>query len=320
MSSHLSTLLKSDWQGAKLALSAETANAYLTFLRLNEERRIVAELESASADIAKTLSQRAAAGVASDVEVGRQEAETESLRRAVLEIDRQRAAAAVRLDRLRGQQAGDGKPPSGELTRQIRPPKLPSSIAAGAVSARPDLAAVASTVHAAYAREEAARLDLYPRLSLALDGGVSAGDLTGPTRLRPPRGRALGKRLDDDAPEPRRRPRLSSGSLGRPTPLPRRPPRGVGAVSPSACGSRCAHQGNRRLSPISSNSSRAISTAAARSSANRTLVNTRRPPGAAGGRSAERDLAVAVDASPNRASPIKMRRTPAIKVATASPA
>jgi len=169
-----------DWYGGQLLLSADTASACLTQLRLNEERHIVAELEAASSGIAKTLRDRQDAGLASDVEAGRQEAETETLHRAVLEIDRQRAIAAARLDSLLGQPPGTSKPPAGELSSRMRLPKLPNQIPAGTVRNRPDLLSAEAAVREAYSEEQADRLDLYPNLQLRFDGLAATGMLTGP--------------------------------------------------------------------------------------------------------------------------------------------
>ncbi len=171
---------EADLQAVQLALSAEVAVAWFTLLRLNEEREIVAELLESSEEIAETTRNREQAGLASTAETGRQEAETETLRGTSIEIDRQREVAAIRLDVLKGQHPGTSAPPQKGLSTSRLFEKVPRQVPLEWIRQRPDLLAAEAAVFSSYAQEQADRLNLYPALTMELDGIAMAGSLSGP--------------------------------------------------------------------------------------------------------------------------------------------
>jgi len=172
-----------EWEGLRLALSAEVAAACLEQRRYAEETRLVESIAAASAGVGKVLGERARAGLASEFEADRQEAETESLRRLAEETGLRRRLAASRTDALAGRPAGSGAALEGGLGDGAAVPALPASMPVSVVGRRPDLRAAEAAVRAAVHGEEAARLELYPSLSLRFDGSLAAGSLSGPAAM-----------------------------------------------------------------------------------------------------------------------------------------
>ncbi|MEZ5305483.1 MAG: TolC family protein, partial [Verrucomicrobiales bacterium] len=88
---------------------------------------------------------------------------------------------ALRLDTLMGVPAGSGEAPRGRL-RDLDVPAPPAAAPSEFLARRPDVAAAEARVRAAFDIARAAKLDLFPNLSLKLGGSLEAGALTGPAK------------------------------------------------------------------------------------------------------------------------------------------
>ena len=155
-----------DLEAARLLIAAKVADARFRQLRFHEEQEILRQTLASSQGTLKTLRARETAGLATTTDLRRQEAENESLRRALLDLARLQRLAEIEIATLTG-----ARPP-----KATRLPDPPAVIHQTAFQNHPSLLAAESRIRSAFHTAEAARLDLLPSLSLraSLSGGASS--------------------------------------------------------------------------------------------------------------------------------------------------
>jgi multidrug efflux system outer membrane protein len=165
------------WRATRLLIATEIALARFEDLVLSSEIGIQkAQLASEEKALGMTeaLFQR---GLVSSGDRSTNVSETETMRRELAELDRLRGLARLRLDRLCG--GGTGSSASGNLpTVPASPTKSPAAV----WGSRPDLVAAEAELRAAFATQDAARLDLLPTLSLGAGGSLGTNSLSGQLR------------------------------------------------------------------------------------------------------------------------------------------
>ncbi len=171
---------EADLNAGRLLLAAEVATAWF---RLQRYRAAVEILEASlkrQSEILTIYRDRFRAGILEVSVVERQEAEAADLRRQQVRT-RMLAETQVRLlDRLRGGVAGEREYLGRGAKLRAAVPTLPASLTADTLRRRPDLVAAEARLQEAFSLERAARLDLFPSLSLRLTGTTASGSLTDP--------------------------------------------------------------------------------------------------------------------------------------------
>jgi NodT family efflux transporter outer membrane factor (OMF) lipoprotein len=170
-----------DARDVLVSLIAEVGRAYVE-LRTFEERLAVARknLSAQEASVA-VVRDRREAGVSSDLDLARAEAELEALRARVPGLEAARRRTLHGLELLLRREPGDLGPdqlPSGRIPKG--PDQVSIGIPANLLRRRPDLRRVEREFAAATARIGVAKADLYPRLTLSGTLGLqsqSLGDL-----------------------------------------------------------------------------------------------------------------------------------------------
>ncbi|MEE3180110.1 MAG: TolC family protein, partial [Verrucomicrobiota bacterium] len=166
-----------DLHAGRLLVVTRVADAHFRTLRLNEERSLIADSIAANRKIVEVRRERRKAGLLSDTELLRHEAEHESLTRSLLDLDRLRGLAHLQLETLCG---GSSLPRTSSHLAAVRTPALPMRTTSAVMTRRPDLLAAESRVRSAFQLEESARLHLLPSLTLGAGAsGESASLLSG---------------------------------------------------------------------------------------------------------------------------------------------
>lgn len=192
---------EADLNSGRLLLAAEVATAWFRLLRHRAEVEILETSLARQREILAIYRERFEAGILEASVVERQEAETTGLRRRQVR-SRMLAETQVRLlDRLRGGVAGEREYPDRGSRLGAAIPPLPAALTAEDLRGRPDLAAAEAELRQAFSLERAARLDLFPSLSLRLAGTTASGSLTDPFQNWIS---SIGPRLDIPIWDPRR--------------------------------------------------------------------------------------------------------------------
>ncbi len=163
------------WQGVRLLVATEIASARFEDAVLSAEidrhDRQLEDEEKALAMSAQIL----ANGLISSAQHAARTSEAGQLKREVSDLRRLRDTARLRLTRLLG---GSSAPSvrSGFLPTL---PQAPLRVPADVWGTRPDLLAAEAEVRAAFALQDAARLDLLPSLSLGAGGSLGTNSLSG---------------------------------------------------------------------------------------------------------------------------------------------
>ncbi len=187
-----------DLHAGRLLVASKVADAHFRILRLNQERNLIADSIVANRKIVGVWRERRKAGLLSDTELLRHEAEHESLTRTLLDLDRLRGLAHLQLETLCG---GSSLPRTSSHLSDVRIPALPTRTTSAVMTRRPDLLAAESRVRSAFQLEESARLHLLPSLTLGAGAsGESASLLSGFREWTA----SVGPRLDIPIYDPRR--------------------------------------------------------------------------------------------------------------------
>lgn len=162
-------------QSTRLAVQAETAQAYLALRALDVERALVRETVEAYAGTLRLTQRRHRAGDVAELDVVRVEAEVAATEAEALAIDRQRAAVEHALAVLVGEAASQFSVPPAQWTTAL--PVIPPGVPATVLARRPDVSAAQLSVQAAQARVGVAQAAWFPDLLLTGSAGFASSDL-----------------------------------------------------------------------------------------------------------------------------------------------
>jgi outer membrane protein, multidrug efflux system len=162
-------------QSTRLAVQAETAQAYLALHALDDERALVRETVEAYAGTLTLTQRRHQAGDVAELDVVRVEAEVAATEAEALALDRQRASLEHALAVLVGEAASDFTIPVSDWKTAL--PTIPAGVPATILARRPDVSAAQSSLLAAQARVGVAQAAWFPSLLLTGEGGFASSDL-----------------------------------------------------------------------------------------------------------------------------------------------
>jgi NodT family efflux transporter outer membrane factor (OMF) lipoprotein len=167
-----------------ISLLAEVARNYIDLRGLQRELDIARQNIQSQQDTVDLTKSRFQAGLATDLDVARAEAQVATTRAAVPNLQTSLSQAAHRIAVLLGQ---DPNALQAELTREAPipagPPIVPVGLPSELLRRRPDIRRAERELAAANARVGAATADLFPRFSLTGSLGLASGAFKGLGRL-----------------------------------------------------------------------------------------------------------------------------------------
>lgn len=171
-----------DSRAVLVSLLGDVGRAYIDLRGAQARRKILEESIATRRELLELASQRRRAGLSGDIDVVRAAAETFSAEAQLPTLDRQVARDINQLSQLIGRQPGALR---AELERSEPIPPVPRRVPVGLPAdlarRRPDIREAEARLHAATARVGVAVADLYPRLTLNVQGGVQGQSLAGLT-------------------------------------------------------------------------------------------------------------------------------------------
>ncbi|MDR6116525.1 MULTISPECIES: efflux transporter outer membrane subunit [unclassified Sphingomonas] len=175
---------EADAAGIRIAIVAETADAYVSIRTLQVRLGIAGRAERSAASFADLVGQRVREGLSADRELNRATAERERVRATLPALRAALAAQENRLAVLLGTQPGvDRLVPDFNGSIPIAPDPAGSREPADLLRRRPDIVAAERRLAATHARIGSTMAEYYPRLSLSGLLGVAGigtgGLLTG---------------------------------------------------------------------------------------------------------------------------------------------
>ncbi len=162
-----------------LIARSELARNYIEMRGYEDQIAIVRQQADSEGDLLTLVRARADAGLASQLDVDRQETQLANTRAVLPDLDAQRLQAAHRIAVLLGEEPGALLARLGERGSQLNVPVLPESMPSDLLRRRPDLRRADAEISAAYARSGAARADLYPKFSFSGQAGRQGVNLAG---------------------------------------------------------------------------------------------------------------------------------------------
>lgn len=164
---------EADWRAAYLTIVSQVATSYFLVRQFDEQLAIQQRSLDTAQSILRIYRNQLREGLVANTEVLRQEAEVNSIRRGVLDLQRQRELGENALATLLGVPAGGLDVPVSPLTPTVRELDVPAGLPADLLRRRPDIVAAEYRVLEAYELVGQAELARLP--SLSLTGNSSGG-------------------------------------------------------------------------------------------------------------------------------------------------
>jgi NodT family efflux transporter outer membrane factor (OMF) lipoprotein len=157
---------EADWRAAYLATVSQVASAYFLVRQLDEQMVIQRRALRTAQTILDIFRQQHSEGLVANTQVLRQEAELTSIRRGLLDLQRQRDVGELALATLLGVPAADLDVPEALLTERVQELEIPAGLPADLLRRRPDIVAAEYRVLEAHELVGQAQLARLPSISL----------------------------------------------------------------------------------------------------------------------------------------------------------
>ncbi|QUD89774.1 efflux transporter outer membrane subunit [Phenylobacterium montanum] len=164
-----------DSRAVMVSTLGEVGRAYVDLRGAQAKRAVLEESVITAADLAALAGQRNAAGLSSDIDLSQAQAQAKLAEAQIPLLDRQITQDINRLSLLLALQPGALR---AELDAAApvppAPPSAPIGLPGDLARRRPDIGAAEARLHAATARMGVAVADLYPRVTLGVQGGFQS--------------------------------------------------------------------------------------------------------------------------------------------------
>jgi NodT family efflux transporter outer membrane factor (OMF) lipoprotein len=164
-----------DLEAVRLSLHAELAADYFAVRATDAERDLLASSVAAYEKALELTQNRHRGGVATAVDVAQAQAQLETTRAQLVDLDATRAQLEHALATLVGRAPGTVKPDYAPLVE--KPPAIPPGLPANLLERRPDVAAAERRVVAANAQIGVANALFYPAIALTANTGFESSAL-----------------------------------------------------------------------------------------------------------------------------------------------
>ena len=164
-----------DLAAAQLALQVQLADSFIALRGIDEDSAVLKETESAYLKAMELVSKRHQGGVASGLDLARAQAQLESTRSQISQMQAQRAILEHAIAALTG-----ANPSTFSITPKTTTlvlPVIPAGVPSLLLQRRPDIAAAQFRIAAANERLGIARHAFFPSLTLGATAGFQSSDL-----------------------------------------------------------------------------------------------------------------------------------------------
>ena len=166
-------------QGARLAVVAGVADAWLTLAAERERLRLAGQLRDSQRRTLDLTERQAELGAASGLQRARAQTAFEAARGEAARSVAAVLQARLALEMLAGQPLSESLLPTGLAGSATALPEIPGDMPAAVLLQRPDLRAAEQRLQAAAFDVGAARAARFPRLTLTASAGTRSADLDG---------------------------------------------------------------------------------------------------------------------------------------------
>ncbi|WP_221029303.1 efflux transporter outer membrane subunit [Actomonas aquatica] len=166
-------------RSARLILISSVARQAYTVLALDEQVELAQQTLTAANETFELNQQSFDAGVASELDLRTAEAQRESVRATLAELEQQRDQAHNALTLLVGTPLPDDLPAATSLASATPVGDPPAGLPAELLTRRPDILAAEQTLIAANANIGIARAAFFPSIRLTANAGTASADLDG---------------------------------------------------------------------------------------------------------------------------------------------
>lgn len=167
-----------DWQGIRLALTAEAAITYFQFLTLNDRLEIAHKITEAQRGIMDIIEKRYRTGMVSGLDLAQAKANLASVEATISAIEQQKKQILNAIAVLAGENPGDIEIKNGSLMLAVIPVSIPEGLPSGLLERRPDIKEAEAELIAANADMRVAKAALFPSITLTAQGGYASQDLS----------------------------------------------------------------------------------------------------------------------------------------------
>ncbi len=164
-----------DFDAARLSLIAQTARAYFRLVEARLQKDLSAQTVASFRDAAQLVRDRYRRSLRPAVDLRLAQAQLAESEALLVQRRRELDAAARQLELLLGRYPRAEPDAAADLSKL--PPPIPAGLPSALLARRPDIIAAFKRLRASDARIDAARADLYPRLSLTASGGYTSDEL-----------------------------------------------------------------------------------------------------------------------------------------------
>ncbi len=158
---------------------ADVARNYVEMRGYEDQLLVVREQARAERDLLELLRDRTQAGLASQLDVERQQSQVSNSEARIPDLDALRLQAAYRIAVLLGDPPTALTPRLNDQSTGLKRPAIPESIPSDLLRRRPDLRRADEEINAAFARAGAAHAELYPKFSFTGQSGRQGVNLAG---------------------------------------------------------------------------------------------------------------------------------------------
>ena len=169
---------QADYENTRLSIAANVAYSYFNVRALDTEIAVINRTIRSRQEALRIARERLDAGLTSELDVRREEAELAGNQADLAGVQRSRAEMENALATLVGQAASTFRFARHELTPRERPPRIPAGLPSQLLERRPDVASAERQLAAANAQIGVALAAFFPRITITGAAGFESATIT----------------------------------------------------------------------------------------------------------------------------------------------
>ncbi|HAK88315.1 MAG TPA: hypothetical protein DHV16_04760 [Nitrospiraceae bacterium] len=167
-----------DWQGIRLAMTAEVISTYFQILGLNDRLEIAGKTVESQKRIMDIIEKRYRAGMVSGLGLAQAKTNLSSVEASISAIQQQKEQFKNALAVLTGKNPGDIKINGNSIMLVSIPASIPAGLPSGLLERRPDIKKAEAELIAANADIGAAKAAMFPSITLTAQSGYTSQKLS----------------------------------------------------------------------------------------------------------------------------------------------